>query len=102
VEKMLRACVRDIDLLPKEQVIHVPFDKFMASDIETIERIYALADHPMTDDVKVGMLKYIEANPRGKYGRVRYDIKRDFGLNRDALYERFAFYTDRFEVALER
>ena len=102
VEKMLRACVRDIDLLPKEQVIHVPFDKFMASDIETIERIYALADHSMTDDVKVGMLKYIEANPRGKYGRVRYDIKRDFGLNRDALYERFAFYTDRFEVALER
>ena len=101
VERMLQACVRDIDSLPQEQVIHVRFDDFMANDIETIERIYAMAGHPMTEQVRNGMLQYIKDNPRGKYGRVRYDIKRDFGLNRDALYERFSFYTNRFDVTLE-
>lgn len=101
VERMLQACVRDIDSLPPEQVIHVRFDDFMANDIETIERIYAMAGHPMTEQVRNGMLQYIKDNPRGKYGRVRYDIKRDFGLNRDALYERFSFYTNRFDVTLE-
>ena len=101
VERMLQACVRDIDSLPAEQVIHVNFDQFMSEDIQTIERIYALAGLPMTSEVKDAMQAYITANPRGKYGRVRYDLKKDFGLNKEALYERFKFYTDRFSVKLE-
>ena len=101
VERMLQACVRDIDSLPAEQVIHVNFDQFMSQDIQTIERIYALAGLPMTSEVKDAMQAYITANPRGKYGRVRYDLKKDFGLNKEALYERFKFYTDRFSVKLE-
>lgn len=102
VERMLKACVRDIDLLPAEQVVHIGFSDFMTNDIATIERIYELAGHPMTDEVRNGMGQYIKDNPRGKYGRVRYDIKRDFALNREALYERFSFYTNRFDVALEK
>jgi len=101
VERMLQACLRDIDCLPAEQVIHINFDEFMAKDIDTIERIYSLAGLPMTSDVKSSMQAYIAANPRGKYGRVRYDLKKDFGLNKDALYERFKFYTDHFSVPLE-
>jgi hypothetical protein len=40
-------------------------------------------------------------NPRGKHGRIVYDLKGDFGVERDALRERFAFYTERFPVKLE-
>ena len=40
-------------------------------------------------------------NPRGKYGQVRYDLQQDFGLQRDALYQRFEFYTQRFAVKIE-
>lgn len=102
VERMLQACVRDIDNLPAEQVIHITFDQFMAQDIQTIERIYTLAGLPMTADVKSSMQAYITANPRGKYGRVCYDLKKYFGLNKDALYQRFKFYTDHFSVPLEQ
>lgn len=102
VEKMLRACVRDIDQLPQQQLMHVRFDEFMADDIATIERIYDLADHEMTGEVRDAMGQYMVDNPRGKYGRVRYDLKGDFGFDEGELYERFAFYTDRFDVKLER
>lgn len=102
VETMLQRCVNDIDCLPEDQVIHVRFNEFMRDDIGTIERIYQLADHPMTDEVRAGMLQYIADNPRGKYGRVRYDLMRDFGIDINALYERFSFYTDRFDVVLEK
>ena len=42
-------------------------------------------------------LYYEEAgNPRGKDGRIVYDLRADFGLEPDALRERFAFYLDAF------
>ena len=36
------------------------------------------------------------SHPRGKDGRVVYDLEGDFRLDADALRERFAFYTDAF------
>jgi hypothetical protein len=101
IERMLHACVRDRDQLPAERSIDVLFDDFMADDVATIERIYQLADHPMSDEVRVRMAQYMQHNPRGKYGRVAYDLKQDFGLDRDTLRQRFGFYYDKFPVRLE-
>lgn len=101
VERMLRACVRDRDLLPADRSMDVLFDDFMADDIATVERIYRMADHPMSDSLRDAMARYMVDNPRGKYGRVQYDLQQDFGLDRDALRERFQFYYDRFPVRKE-
>jgi len=50
----------------------------------------------VTDEVRAGLAAYVDANPRGKGGRVVYDLRGDFGLEPDDLYERYAFYFDAF------
>jgi hypothetical protein len=43
----------------------------------------------------------MEHHPRGKAGRVVYDLAGDFQLDPKALRERFRFYTDLFPVRHE-
>ena len=47
------------------------------------------------------MQRYSRANPRGKHGKVSYDLAGDFGIDVAALRERFAFYYSRFPVQKE-
>jgi hypothetical protein len=102
IETLLRRCVRDRDLLPSAQSIDVPFHEFMADDLGMVERIYDLAGHPMTELARKQQEDYMLENPRGKYGRVRYDLKQDFGIDPEALRKRFDFYFERFSVRAER
>ena len=41
------------------------------------------------------------ANPRGKHGRLEYDLRGDFGLDPDEVRARFDYYFERFPVAVE-
>ncbi|MGI9539996.1 MAG: sulfotransferase family protein, partial [Miltoncostaeaceae bacterium] len=102
VEKLLRACVRDRELVPAEQSVDVLFHEFMADDLAMVERIYALADLEMTPGARAELAGYMEANPRGKHGRILYDLKADFGVDPDELRSRFDFYFDKFPVRPER
>jgi hypothetical protein len=40
-------------------------------------------------------------NPRGKHGRILYDLPGDFGVDPDELRERFGFYYERFPIQME-
>ncbi|KRA85678.1 hypothetical protein ASD91_19925 [Pseudomonas sp. Root68] len=102
VEHLLRACVRDRDSVPVGQSLDVLFDDYMADQQTVIERIYAMAGLPLTADAKARIQAYLNANPRGKHGRVIYDLKGDFGVDIAALRERFGFYYERFSVKPER
>ncbi len=101
VERLLRKCVEDRARVPEDQSLDVLFHEFMQDDIATVERIYALADLPMTADARGRLDRYLEANPRGKHGRILYDLQADFGVDPEALRERFAFYYERFPVRRE-
>jgi Sulfotransferase family len=100
-EGMLRACVRDRDLLPAERSIDVLFHEFMADDVGMVARIYEKAALPMTDSARSRLDAFMAENPRGKQGRLVYDPKGDFGIDPDAVRERFRFYFDRFPVSVE-
>ncbi len=102
VERMLRACVRDRELIPADKSIDVLFHEFMADDIATVGRIYDLAGLPLTGRARQQFDDYMQANPRGKHGRVVYDLEGDFGVNPDALRERFGFYFERFPIRAEK
>ncbi|MDX2169095.1 MAG: sulfotransferase [Deltaproteobacteria bacterium] len=95
LETMLRACVRDRDLLPVAQSIDVRFDDFMADDLAMVQRIYALAEQPFDAGVAAAMQAYMTDHPQGRHGRVDYRAA-DVGFNRAELERRFAFYTQRF------
>jgi hypothetical protein len=56
---------------------------------------------PVTDDTIADLEAYMASHERGKHGRVVYDLEGDFRLDADALRERFAFYTDAFDIPPE-
>jgi len=100
IERMLRACVEDRSRLPAERSLDVRFDEFMADDVAMVRRIYALAGQSFTPDVETAMHAFMREHPRGKHGRVLYDLA-DFGLARDERQRALQFYVDRFGVAIE-
>ena len=98
---MVDRCVEHAGCLPESQTIHVQFSEFMANDMDTIARIYELAGHPLTPDISDAMTAYIAANPRGKHGRIVYDLRGDFAVEPAALRKRFDFYFQQFPVKTE-
>jgi hypothetical protein len=100
-EDLLRACVADRGVLPADRSTDIRFTDFMADDLATVEGIYRLADQPMTGDGGAAMASFMETHPRGRHGRVIYDLA-DFGLDRAERRRAFKFYVERFGVAEEQ
>jgi hypothetical protein len=96
IEHMLRACVRERAAWPQEQSLDVPFHQFMADEMGTVEQIHARAGSPLPAEVRADLERYLAAHPRGRQGRVVYDMARDFGIEPARLRERFRFYFDAF------
>lgn len=101
IERLLRACVRDRDLIPGAQSVDVLFHEFMADDVGMVESIYRQAGLEMTAAARQVLDNFMAQNPRGKFGRVLYDLKADFGIDPAELRKRFAFYFERFPVRAE-
>jgi hypothetical protein len=96
VERLLRAAVRDTHLIPAEQRVDVEFGEFMSDDLAMATRILTVAGVEMSDTARSELATYLAGNPRGREGRVVYDLRADFGLEPAELYDRFAFYFDAF------
>ena len=63
--------------------------------------IYELAGLEMTPGVRRALDGFMAANPRGKHGRVTYDLKAYFGIDPAELRRRFDFYFERFPIRAE-
>jgi hypothetical protein len=101
IEHLLRACVRDRDIWPAERSLDVLFHAYMADEDGTLEAIYRKAGLPLTQQARRELSAYLAANPRGRHGRVVYDLAGDFGVDVAGLRRRFQFYYDRFPVEQE-
>jgi hypothetical protein len=101
VERLLSAYVRDLDVVPREQQVHVPFDEFVRDDLGWVERIYDAAGLTMSDRARGEIQHYLDDHERGKYGSIDHNLRRDFGADLDDLRQRFAFYFERAPVAVE-
>lgn len=96
VERLLRACVRDRSVWPAEQSVDVPFDVFMADEMGMVRQIQAKAGLPPSDVADGELSHFIATHPRGKFGQVSYNLKRDFGVEPAELRKRFDFYFDAY------
>lgn len=101
IERMLRAYLRDMDTVPEGQRLDILFGDVIADDVGTAQKVLEFAGLPTSDESIADMRAYMDDHPRGKDGRVVYDLAGDFSLDIPALRERFAFYVDRFPVKLE-
>ncbi len=70
----------------------------MADDVAMVDQIYDRARLPMTATARRELDAFMGANPRGKHGRLEYDLRGHFGLDPGAVRDRFAFYFERFAV----
>jgi hypothetical protein len=96
IERLLRAAVDDVHLIPARQRVDVEFSAFMADDLAMAVTILTTAGLEITDRCTSELTAYLAGNPRDKEGRVVYDLRGDFGIDPDDLYRRFAFYFEAF------
>ena len=75
LERMLRRCAEERDVLPAGQTIDVHFDEFMADDLAMVARVYDLAGQPLDDGARSAMTRFMADHPRGKFGAVEYDLR---------------------------
>lgn len=98
---LLDGIVRDREYLPQGRTEHVYFHEFMADDRGTLDRIYERAGLDMTPQTRAEIDQYIIDHPRGRHGKVVYDLKGDFGIERESMYEVFDNYMQAFPVQRE-
>ncbi|AGZ51219.1 sulfotransferase family protein [Mycobacterium kansasii] len=101
VHRLLRACVRDRALVPPERSIDVGFHRLNGNEMPLLAELYRRGGVELTPEVRGRFQQYLGGNPRGKHGRIRYDLHRHFGISAERLRERFGFYIDRFDVHAE-
>ena len=94
VRRLLEAYVRDAALVPDAQRVDVDFDAFVADDMATLGTIYARAGLPLDGDAAAAIARYRADHGRHKHGSIDHDLRRDFGVDPDALRASFAFYTE--------
>jgi Sulfotransferase family len=101
VHRLLHACVRDRDLVSADRSIDISFHQLNGNEIPVLERLYQLAGEELTPKVRNRFQRYLDGNPRGKHGRIHYELQRHFGVTPDELRGRFDFYFDKFDVRPE-
>ncbi|OBJ48546.1 sulfotransferase family protein [Mycobacterium asiaticum] len=101
VHRLLSACVRDRGLVPAERRIDIGFHQLNGNEMRLLEELYRRGDVELTAAVRERFKRYLDGNPRGKHGRIRYDLRRHFGISPDELRTRFDFYFDAFDVRAE-
>ena len=83
----------------EDRFFDIHFAPFQKDPFPVLERLYAFLGEEFTEEARARMQAWRENTPRDKHGRHEYNAA-DFGLNTAMLRERFAFYTERFEVPL--
>lgn len=101
IERMLRAYIRDMESVPQARRVDLMFQDIMADDVGAAQTVLEKAGLPSTAASRQDLADYMERHPRGRAGRVVYDLEGNFGLDVAGLRERFRFYTDRFPVKHE-
>jgi hypothetical protein len=101
VERLLRACVRDRHLVPADQSMDIAFRELNGNEMSILETLYAYNGTEFTAEAQAAFRGYLDDNPRGKHGQLRYDLQGQFDRSPEEVRSRFAFYFDRFDVQEE-
>ena len=101
IGRLLDSSLRDRHLLPPDRTVDVFFHEYMADELGTMQRIYDAAGIEFTEAAKAEVAAYQAAHPRGKEGRVVYDLRGDFDVTPEEVRSRFTRYMSTFPVQIE-
>jgi len=102
---MLEESIRRIDAFrrghPEHRILDVQYADLVQEPLATVDAIYSAFGDSLDDRATAAVAAYVDANPKGKFGVHGYDLAQ-FGLDGDALAERFAEYVARHDIPAER
>ncbi|BBY18249.1 sulfotransferase family protein [Mycolicibacterium litorale] len=101
IERLLQACVRDRELVAAERSLDISFHQLNGNELSILERLYAANGTEFSAEAQTAFRAYLDDNPRGKHGRLQYELKGHFGRSPDEIRSRFGFYFDRFDIREE-
>lgn len=79
-----------------DRFFDIHFRPFQADPFPILEQLYAFLSEELTPEARARMEEWRRTTPRETYER---SDPAEFGLDLDAVRERFRFYTERFNVA---
>jgi hypothetical protein len=85
----------------EDRFLDVHHHEFVADPIGVLRRVYDFTGMTLTDETREAMLAWSDSNRPGTRGKHVYTAQQ-FGLTEQGLREQFAFYTDAYDVRLER
>ncbi len=101
---MLEESVRRIDTFrdahPDHPILDVQYADLVGDPLGTVATIYEASGAELDAAARNALSAYVEAHPKGSLGAHHYDLA-EFGLQADAIRERFAGYVERYEVPTE-
>ena len=92
---------RDANPQHAERFFDVRYESLVRDPFATLAGIYDHFGIPFAAEAEAAMRRFREDNPRGKHGAHHY-APSDWGLDADALRERFQPYIERFDIPSER
>jgi hypothetical protein len=99
--KLLLAVSRGIDFDERHQARpwcqHLQYEALMADPIAAVRRLYAHHDEDLHPLHVRRMEAWLSDRPQSAFGRHAYDPA-DFGMNAEAVDERFASYRERYDI----
>ena len=101
VERLLRACVRDRELVGADRSLDIGFHQLNGNEMSILATLYDYNGTTLPPETRAALRGYLDDNPRGKHGRLRYDLKRHFDRSPEEIRSRFDFYFERFDVREE-
>jgi hypothetical protein len=72
----------------------------MSDPVAAVEKLYGQMDRPFLGEHADAIRRYLEAKPKGKFGKHRYSPE-EWGFDPVKLREQMRPYTDYYGVALE-
>lgn len=85
---------------PDRRIIDVQYADLVSDPLGTVERVYAACDRDFDSVARGAMSDFVAANPKGRFGTHGYDLE-DYGLDADAIGERFTDYVARYSITPE-
>jgi len=103
--QMLEDSVTGVDAFraahPDAPICDVLYADLAQDTLGTMAKVYDWFGEDWTDQARAAMAAHVESHPKGRFGTHGYDLA-EYGLDGDALRERFAGYVERYDVPLER
>ncbi|MEM1114640.1 MAG: sulfotransferase [Pseudomonadota bacterium] len=100
VERMLHKTLKLRESIPAAQQHDVLYADISADWEATLQGVYDFLGMPFAEQARQGMRNFLAANAQHKHGLHKYALS-DFGLDRDDVDNRLAFYRERYAIPYE-